>query len=79
MIAVDTNILAYAHRRDHEWQDSAAACNAELTQDGGRRSILRPSVHKFFSVDTLPGDFDLPSTCVQAHAQVDAWFATPTL
>ena len=26
MIAVDTNILVYAHREDSEWHDMAYAC-----------------------------------------------------
>ena len=36
MIAVDTNILVYAHRRDAIWHERAAAVLTELADDFGR-------------------------------------------
>jgi len=32
MIAVDTNILVYAHRRDSEWHEPAFRCLASLAE-----------------------------------------------
>ena len=32
MIAVDTNLLVYAHRTDSEWHEQAAACIGELAE-----------------------------------------------
>ena len=78
MIAVDTNILVYAHRRDHEWHESAAAGVAQLSQDGARWAIPWPCVHEFFAVVTRQGIFNPPSTGAQALTQIDAWFAAPT-
>ena len=33
MIAIDTNILVYAHREDSEWHDVASARVVELAED----------------------------------------------
>ena len=32
MIAVDTNLLVYAHRDDSEWHDRAVVCIRELAE-----------------------------------------------
>ena len=32
MIAVDSNVLAYAHREDSDWHNSAYACLLELAE-----------------------------------------------
>lgn len=77
MIAVDTNILVYAHRRDHQWHERAAACVAELAESGVRWTIPWPCAHEFFAVVTRPGIFKPPSTGAQAFAQIDTWFAAP--
>ena len=77
MIAVDTNILVYAHRRDHEWHDGAAACIAGLAEHRARWTIPWPCVHEFFAVVTRVGIFNPPSTATQAFGQIDAWFAAP--
>ena len=77
MVAVDTNILVYAHRRDHEWHDSATACVAQVAEDRARWAIPWPCIHEFFAVVTRPGIFNPPSTGTQALAQIDAWFAAP--
>ena len=35
MIAIDTNLLVYAHRREHEWHADARACVGELAETYG--------------------------------------------
>jgi hypothetical protein len=39
MIAVDTNILVYAHREDSEWYQSADQCLTQLAESGNPWAI----------------------------------------
>ena len=71
MIAVDTNILVYAHRRDSEFHPAAAEKVRELAS--GRAPWARPCLHEFFSIVTHPRIYDPPSRVDQAIGQIDAW------
>ncbi len=62
MVAIDTNILVYAHREDTEWHDRALARPLELAQSTDRWAIPWPCVHEFISVTTRERYFDPPST-----------------
>ena len=77
MIAVDTNILVYAHRRDCEFHDAAAACMAALAEGSRPWGIPVSCLHEFLAVVTNPKVFAPASTVDQALAQVDAWLASP--
>ncbi len=80
MLAVDTNILVYAHRR--EASEHAAAAKVVRTLAEGSRSwaVPWPCVYEFFSVVTNTGIWaHAASTPKQAWAQVEAWLASPTL
>lgn len=79
MIAVDTNILVYAHREDSDFHAEAGELLVGLAE--GRRSwcIPWPCVHEFFAVSTHPRIYRPPSTSDQALAQVDAWLESPSL
>jgi toxin-antitoxin system PIN domain toxin len=77
VIAVDTNILVYAHRRDHEWHEPAKTRIAGLAQDRARWCVPWPCIHEFFAVVTRPGIFNPPSTGTQAFAQIEAWREAP--
>ena len=79
MIAVDTNILVYAHRRDSEWNELAYAKLAELASGSVTWAIPWPCVHEFYSIVTHPRIFDPPSSVGQALDQVDAWMESPSL
>jgi toxin-antitoxin system PIN domain toxin len=78
MIAVDTNILVYAHRRDSAFHDAAGRCVAELAEGMAPWAIPWPCVHEFYSTVTRRL-YSPPSTPEQAIEQIDAWFASPTL
>jgi predicted nucleic acid-binding protein len=54
MIAVDTNILVYAHREDSQWHDPAYARMAELAQDRAPWAIPWPCLHEFLAIATRP-------------------------
>lgn len=79
MIAVDTNILIYAHRHEHEWYAAASACVQALAEGRAAWAIPWPCVHEFFSVVTRPNIFNPPSSPTQAFAQLEAWFESPSL
>jgi uncharacterized protein len=79
MIAVDTNILVYAHRRDADFHVAAARRVRELAEGRAAWAIPWPCLHEFFAIATHPKIYDPPSTREQAIAQVDAWLAAPTL
>lgn len=79
MIAVDTNILVYAHRRDSPFHAEADAQLTRLAEGRLSWAIPWPCVHEFLAIVTHPRIYDPPSTMKQAISQVDAWIASPTL
>lgn len=72
MIAVDTNILVYAHRAESEWHARAAAIIAELAEGRVGWAIPWPCLHEFIGIVTHPRIFDPPTPLPRALAQVDA-------
>ena len=79
MIAVDTNILVYAHRVDSAWHDRAAHAVRELAEGAGPWAIPWPCVHEFLAIATHPRIFRTPTPIAAAIDQVDAWFESPSL
>ncbi len=61
MIAVDTNVLVYAHRSDSPMHARAAARLKALANDGGRWAIPWPCVHEFLAIVTHPRIYRPPS------------------
>src|SRR5574337_365315 len=79
MIAVDTNILVYAHRRDAELHTAAADLVKALSEGRSAWAIPWPCLHEFFAISTHPKIYDPPSTRDLAITQIDAWLASPAL
>lgn len=79
MIAVDTNLLVYAHRRECEWHDRAAESIRELAEGRSAWAIPWPSVHEFLAVVTHPRIWDPPTPVEAALGQVSAWLESPSL
>jgi uncharacterized protein len=79
VIAVDTNILVYAHRRDSEWHDAARAAVAGLAQGRAAWALPWPCLHEFLAIATHPRVFDPPSSTVEALDQVGAWMESPSV
>ena len=79
MIAVDTNILVYAHREDTEWHEAALGRVVELAEDRAPWAIPWPCVHEFLAVVTHPRIFSPPTPLEIALEQVDAWLESPSL
>lgn len=79
MIAVDTNILVYAHRSDSEWHDRAAARMRELAEGRAAWALPWPCLHEFLAIVTHPRVYDPPTSVEQAVQQVDAWLESPSV
>ena len=79
MIAVDTNILVYAHREDLPFHGAAAKRIAALAEGSATWSIPWPCVHEFLAVVTHPRIYVPPTPLLRALDQVDAWLESPTL
>lgn len=78
MIAVDTNVLAYAHRPDYR-NEHAAARDVVADLMGGTRAwtVPWPCVHEFLALVTNPRTFRQPTSLETAFAAVQAWFDSP--
>ena len=79
MIAIDTNILVYAHREDSPWHGKALAVVTELASSGSPWAIPWPSVHEFLAIVTHPKIYDPPTPSATALATIEAWQASPGL
>jgi len=79
MIAIDTNLLVYAHREDSPWHEPAAARIAELAEAREPWAIAWPCLHEFLAIVTHPRIYAPPTPLPAALDQVDAWLASPSL
>ena len=79
MIAVDTNILVYAHREDSPFHEAAAQRIAELAGGPASWGIPWPCLHEFLAIVTHPRIYAPPTPLGRALDQVDAWIESPTL
>jgi toxin-antitoxin system PIN domain toxin len=79
MIAVDTNVLVYAHREESPWHDAAYARVAELAEGRAPWAIPWPCIHEFLAVVTHPRIYAPPTPLSSAIDQVQAWFESPSL
>ncbi len=78
MIAVDTNLLVYAHRTDSQWHRAAAPLIRSLAEGSAPWAIPWPCLHEFLAVVTHPRIYAPPTPQAAAIAQVEAWLASPT-
>ena len=79
MIAVDTNILVYAHREDSQWHDVAYSRIVNLAEGRAPWAIPWPCIHEFLAIVTHPKIYDPPSPLAEALDQVKAWMESPSL
>jgi toxin-antitoxin system PIN domain toxin len=79
VIAVDTNLLVYAHRRDSEWHEPASRVVKTLAESPAPWAIPWPCVYEFYAIATHPKIYDPPSTPDEARDQLDAWIESPSL
>jgi toxin-antitoxin system PIN domain toxin len=79
VIAVDTNILVYAHREDSPAHETASGCLAQLAADRSDWAIAWPCLHEFYAVATHPRIYNPPTPGERALDQIDAWLEAPNL
>lgn len=79
MIAVATNVLVYAHRRDAEFHGAAAARVKALAEGRAAWAVPWPCLHECFAICAHPKIYHPPSTPAQAITPIDAWPASPSL
>lgn len=79
MIAVDTNILVYAHREDSAFHSEADRQLTELTESGSPWAIPWPCLHEFLAIVTHPKIYSPPTPLKEALIQVDYWLECPML
>ncbi len=80
MIAVDTNLLVYAHRRESRHHAAAAALLRRLAEGDAPWAIPWPCCYEFLSVVTNRRIWgDNPTSQEQAWRQLAAWTASPSV
>ena len=77
MIALDTNLLVYAHREDSPNHDAAAGVLSRLASGVAPFAVPWPCLHEFLAVVTHPRIYDPASTTEQGLAALDALVSLP--
>jgi toxin-antitoxin system PIN domain toxin len=79
VIAVDTNILVYAHREDSQWYPAAFRLLKKTAEGRTAWAVPWPCIHEFLSIVTHPRIYDPPTPIDIALEQVGAWLGSPSL
>lgn len=79
MIAVDTNLLVYAHRADSKWHTEARDAVRSLAEGPRPWMIPWPCVHEFLAIATHPRIYSPPTPLSDALRQIEYWFESPSL
>ena len=79
MIAIDTNILVYAHRSDSPFHEAAKARLAECAAGRAPWALLWTCLHEFFGVVTHARIYQPPTPTAVVIDQIEAWLESPSL
>jgi uncharacterized protein len=80
VIAVDTNILVYAHRREPREHARAKEIVRDLAESAAPWAIPWPCIYEFHSVVTHPRIWGRTATTPEgAWSQIEAWLGSPSL
>ena len=79
MIAIDTNLLVYAHREDSTWHESAFSLIRDLAEGTKAWAIPWPCVHEFLAIVTHAHIYRPATPLNKAIEQVSAWLESPPL
>jgi toxin-antitoxin system PIN domain toxin len=79
MIAIDTNILVYAHRADLPFHPAAREVVTETAESRSPWALPWPCVHEFVAIVTHPTRFKTPTPLALAIDQVRAWLESPSV
>lgn len=78
MIALDTNLLVYAHQQESPWHSAALRAITPIVEGREAWGFPWPCVHEFFGVVTHTR-FKVPSTPEQALGMISALMASPSV
>jgi toxin-antitoxin system PIN domain toxin len=79
LIAVDTNLLVYAHRGDSPWFEPAQRALRLLIEGTVPWAIPWPCIHEFLAISTHPKIYRPPTELPRALEQVAALFGCPSV
>jgi uncharacterized protein len=79
MIAVDTNLLIFAHRWNAPHHQAALAALMPIFEGDLPWALPWPCVHEFISVATNPGIYKPASTLLEAFGFLERLFGSPQL
>ena len=79
MIAVDTNLLVFAHRGNAPGHQAALAALQPLIEGTSPWALPWPCVHEFISIATHPGIYKPASTLSEALVFLESLFDSPQL
>jgi toxin-antitoxin system PIN domain toxin len=79
VIAVDTNLLIYAHRPDTAWHEPAKFALDRLVASGSTWAIPAPCLHEFLAIVTRGRIFRPPTPIENALRAVQDWLDAPDL
>jgi toxin-antitoxin system PIN domain toxin len=79
VIALDTNLLVYAHREESPWHEAAYRAVVTLAEGQAPWAIPWSCLHEFIAIVTHPRIYAPPTPLATAIEQVDAWLESPSL
>lgn len=79
MIAVDTNLLVYAHRQDSDFHSAARSRIESLAVGRAKWAVPWPCIHEFLAVVTHPRIYRTPTPMPRAMQVVRAIASLPNL
>lgn len=79
MIALDTNLLVYAHREESAFHAAAFECVRRCAESRSPWALPWPCLHEFFAIATHPRIYDPPTPVARAIDQIDAWLQSPSV
>lgn len=79
MIALDSNILVYAHRPDSPFHQPAERLVRSLAEGAASWALPWPCLHEFYAVVTHPRLHAKPTPPPAALSQLAAWVESPSV
>jgi uncharacterized protein len=79
VIAIDSNILIYAHRAESDWHKPASRLIRQLAEGETPWCIPWPCIHEFLAIVTHPRIYKPATLLADAIRQVNFWSESPSL
>src|SRR5207247_4861204 len=79
MIAIDPNLLVFAHRGNSAHHETALAALQPLVEGTSAWALPWPCVHEFINISTNPGIYKPASKLAEALVFLESLFGSPQL